>query len=143
MKVLVDADACPVKDIILRISKENKLDLYMYFDNSHIYNDDYSKIIIVDKSKDSVDLKIIDDVRDNDIVVTQDYGLASIIISKNAKAISNNGLIYTSKNIDELLFGRFLGLKSRRAGLKTKNMKKRNQKMNDMFEENFLKLILL
>lgn len=143
MRVIVDADACPVKEIILEVSKEYNLDLYMYFDNSHIYSDDYSNVIIVDKSKDSVDLKIINDLKSDDIVVTGDYGLASIVISKNAKAISNNGLIFTEKNIDKLLFERFLGVKNRKAKIKTKKIKKRDSKMDDNFRENFLKLIKL
>lgn len=143
MRVLVDADACPVKNIILEESKKYNIEVYMYFDNSHIYNDEYSKVIIVDKSKDSVDLKIINDLYKDDIVVTQDYGLASIVISKNAKAINNNGLIFTDSNIDKLLFDRFLGLKNRRAKIKTKNMKKRNKIMDDNFRKNFLKLIEL
>lgn len=143
MRVLVDADACAVKEIILEIAKENNIDLYMYFDNSHIYSDDYSKVIIVDKAKDSVDLRIINDLNSNDIVVTQDYGLASIVISKKAKAINNNGLIFTEDNIDKLLFERFLGVKNRKAKLKTKNMRKRNKKMDDNFRLNFLKLIKL
>lgn len=143
MRVLVDADACPVKEIILEECKRYNIDLYMYFDNSHIYNDDYSKVIIVDKSKDSVDLKIINDLDKDDIVVTQDYGLAAIVISKNAKAINNNGLIFTENNIDKLLFERFLGVKNRRAKIKTKNIRKRNIEMDDNFRKNFLKLIKL
>lgn len=143
MRILVDADACPVKEIILQIAKENNIDLYMYFDNSHIYNDYYSKVIIVDKAKDSVDLKIINDLNGDDIVVTQDYGLASIVISMHARAINNNGLIFTNNNIDKLLFDRFLGVKNRKARIKTKNMKKRDKKMDDNFRLNFLKLIKL
>lgn len=143
MRVLVDADACPVKGIILEECIKYNIDLYMYFDNSHIYNDDYSKVIIVDKSKDSVDLKIINDLDKDDIVVTQDYGLASIVISKGAKAINNNGLIFTENNIDKLLFEKFLSVKNRRAKIKTKNIKKRNIEMDDNFRKNFLKLIEL
>ncbi len=143
MRILVDADACPIKNIILEESKKYNISVYMYFDNSHIYNDEYSKVIIVDKSKDSVDLKIINDLHKDDIVVTQDYGLASIVISKNAKAISNNGLIFTKANIDRLLFERFLGIKNRKAKIKTKKMKKRDKIMDDNFRKNFLKLIKL
>ncbi len=143
MRVLVDADACPVKDIIIEESKKYNIDVYMYFDNSHVYSDDYSKVIIVDRAKDSVDMKIINDLKENDIIVTQDYGLASIVISKNAKAINNNGLIFNKDNIDKLLFERFIGVKNRRAKIKTKNMKKRNKEMDNNFRKNFLKLIEL
>lgn len=143
MRVLVDADACPVKDIIIEESKKYSIDVYMYFDNSHVYSDDYSKVIIVDRAKDSVDMKIINDLKENDIIVTQDYGLASIVISKKAKAINNNGLIFNKDNIDKLLFERFIGVKNRRAKIKTKNMKKRNKEMDNNFRKNFLKLIKL
>lgn len=143
MRVLVDADACPVKNIILEESKKRNILVYMYFDNSHVYNDGYSKVIIVDKSKDSVDINIINDLKEDDIVVTQDYGLASLVISKNAKAINNNGLIFSNNNIDKLLFERFISIKNRKAKIKTKNMKKRNQKMDNNFRTNFLKLIEL
>lgn len=143
MRVLVDADACPVKNIILEESKKRNILVYMYFDNSHVYNDGYSKVIIVDKSKDSVDINIINDLKEDDIVVTQDYGLASLVISKNAKAINNNGLIFSNNNIDKFLFERFIGIKNRKAKIKTKNMKKRNQKMDNNFRTNFLKLIEL
>ena len=143
MRVLVDADACPVKNIILEESKKRNILVYMYFDNSHVYNDDYSKVIIVDKSKDSVDINIINDLKEDDIVVTQDYGLASLVISKSAKVINNNGLIFSNNNIDKLLFERFIGIKNRKAKIKTKNMKKRNQKMDNNFRTNFLKLIEL
>ena len=141
MRVLVDADSCSVKEIILQIAIEHKLDLYMYFDNTHIYEDGYSKVIIVDKSKDSVDLNIINNLKNDDIVVTNDYGLASIAISKNSKAINNNGFIYNENNIDELLFRRFLANKSRKIGIRGKSIKKRTKQMDDNFKKNFLTLI--
>ena len=50
MKILVDADACPVKEIIVRQAKKRGIPVVMLLDTSHILNDGYSKVITVDKS---------------------------------------------------------------------------------------------
>lgn len=141
MRVLVDADACPVKNIIIEVAKEYNLDVYMYFDNSHEYNDDYSKVIIVDKSKDSVDINILNNMFQDDIVVTGDYGLATLVLSKKGYAINQNGLVYSNDNIDKLLFERFLNSKNRKANIKTKTIKKRTKENDIKFKNNLIKLI--
>ncbi|SHJ53891.1 YaiI/YqxD family protein [Tepidibacter formicigenes] len=140
MKILVDADACPVKNIIVKIGKEYNLNILMFIDTSHIINDGYSNVITVDKGRDSVDIALINKVNKDDIVVTQDYGLASMALSKKALVINQNGLVYTNDNIDMLLFQRHLSQKSRQAGIKTKKTKKRTKQNNEMFEENFRNL---
>lgn len=141
MRILVDADACPVKEIILEEAKKRNIEVYMYFDTSHEYNDDYSTIFIVDKSSDSVDINILNNLNESDLVVTQDYGLASLVLSKNAYVLNQNGLIYTKENIDKLLFERFLGKKNRKAHIKTKNMKKRTKELDVKFRESLIYLI--
>lgn len=141
MKILVDADACPVKNIIIEVAKEYNVEVNMYFDTSHEYDDDYSKVFIVDKSKDSVDINILNNMFKNDIIVTGDYGLASLVISKGGYAINQNGLIYSSNNMDKLLFERFLGVKNRKSNIKTKNMKKRDKRHDIIFRNNLIKLI--
>ena len=58
MKIYVDADACPVKEIIVYEAKKRNLEVIMIFDTSHQIDDGYSKVIVVDKSADSADIKI-------------------------------------------------------------------------------------
>ncbi len=142
MKILVDADACPVKNIIVEIAKECSIKVIMLIDTSHILNDGYSEIITVEKGKDSVDMALINRVVKNDIVVTQDYGVAAMAISKHAFAINQNGLIYDNKNIDRLLFERFLSQKVRRSGGRTINSKKRATVDDDRFKKSFRNLLL-
>ena len=55
MQILVDADACPVKDIIVRFAKKYNIPVTMLIDTSHILDDGYSKVITVDKGRDSAD----------------------------------------------------------------------------------------
>lgn len=141
MRILVDADACPVKKIILDIAKYNNLEVIMFIDNTHILNDDYAKIITVDKGPDSVDLALINYANLGDIVITQDYGVAAMALCKNAYPLNQNGLIFTNKNIDMLLFQRHDSKKIMRSGGRLKNIKKRTKENNIEFEFALKKLI--
>lgn len=141
MKILVDADACPVKEIIVRIAKLNQIPVMMFIDTSHVLNDGYSTVVTVDKARDSVDITLANKMQDGDIVVTQDYGVAAMALGKRALAVNQNGLVYTAANIDRLLFERHLGQKIRRSGGKTANFKKRTKQDDKAFEEAFMKLI--
>lgn len=141
MKILVDADACPVKEIIVEEARKRKLEVIMIIDTSHELDDGYSKIITVDKARDSVDIKLINILTKDDIVVTQDYGVAAMALGKGAKALNQNGLIYTDSNIDELLFSRFIGQKLRRAGKSTNTARKRTKEDDENFRIKFVKLL--
>lgn len=141
MQILVDADACPVKDIIVRTAKKYRLPVTMIIDTSHELSDGYSTVITVDKARDSVDIKLINLLNREDIVVTQDYGVAAMCLGKGAKALNQNGLIYSEGNMDRLLFERHLGQKVRRAGGRTGTIKKRTKENDENFERSFIKLI--
>ena len=134
MVILVDADACPVKNIIVKVAKEFKSKVIMFIDNSHVLNDGYSEVVTVDKGRDSVDIALINRAKSGDIVVTQDYGVAAMAIGKGAKALNQNGLIYSAKNIDMLLFERHMSQKERRAGRRSSGPAKRKEKNNIDFE---------
>lgn len=141
MRILVDADACPVKSIIVDIAKQHKLEVIMLIDTSHELDDGYSKVITVDKARDSVDIALINLARPGDIVVTQDYGVAAMALGRKAKAVNQNGLIYSDSNIDKLLFERHLGQKVRRSGGRTANPRKRSKEDDESFRRAFLRLI--
>ena len=141
MQILVDADACPVKQIIVRLAKERSIPVTMLIDTAHELNDGYSRIITVDKQADSVDFALMSLLTRDDIVVTQDYGLAAMVLGKGAKAISQNACVYTNDNIDKLLMERHLGQKVRRGGGRTKGPPKRTKEDDMRFEAAFKKLI--
>ena len=119
MRILVDADACPVKKIIVELASKNGIEVLMFFDNAHVYEDEYSKVFIIDKGADSVDYFLINRALPNDIVVTGDYGLASMALAKKTFPISPRGLIYNEENIMGLLTQRAFSQKLR----KHKNLK--------------------
>lgn len=144
MQIYVDADACPVKEIIERVAKEKGIAVTMVIDVNHILKSDYSEIVTVSQGADSVDLYLINRVCADDVVVTQDYGVAALALGKKAKAISNSGLIFTNDNIDKLLFERFLGKKQRNASKGKKRMAhipKRTSEDDKTFEEQFRQLL--
>lgn len=142
IRILVDADACPVKQIIVKAAREHGVPVLMFIDTSHVLNDGYSEVITVDKSADSVDIALANRASRGDIVVTQDYGVAALVLPKGARALNQNGLVYTNDNIDRLLFERHLGQKVRRAGGRTGGPRKRTPEDDERFERAFRALIL-
>ena len=140
-RILVDADACPVKHIIVRIAKEHGIPVIMFVDTSHILNDGYSEVITVDKSSKSVDIALVNKVSRGDIVVTQDFGVATMALPKGAYAVNQNGLEFTDSNIDKLLFERHIAQKIRRSGGRTSGPGKRTREDDERFESVFRSII--
>lgn len=141
MKILVDADACPGKDLIEKAAKENNIQVIMFCDISHILTSNYSTIKYMDKGFQSVDMAVANEAKMGDIVISQDFGVAAMVLGKKAYAISPKGYIYDDNNIDKLLFERHISAKVRRSGGKTSNPKKRNKEDDERLYNNLLKLI--
>lgn len=141
MKILVDADACPVKSIIEEIAIELNIPVLMLIDTSHILHSDYSEIISVSQAPDAVDFALINRTDKGDVVVTQDYGVAAMALGKGAFAIHHNGKIYTDYNIDIMLMERDIAKKRRRAGERTGgHTKKRTLTQDKQFAEAFYQI---
>ena len=133
MKVLVDADACPVTDIAVSLCRQYSTPCFLLCDTAHEFHRDGAQTLIFDKGADSVDFALVNRVDAGDIVVTQDYGLASMCMAKGARVLHQDGWCYTADNIDALLFSRHESGKYRRAGGRTKGPKKREKAQDDAF----------
>ena len=140
MKLIVDGDACPVIDISIRVAKSFEKDVLIICDTSHNLSKYNVETIVVEKGNDATDFIIINKVDRDDIVVTQDYGLAAMVLSKGASAINQNGLVYSNDNIDQLLFTRHISKKVRQGGGRTKGPKKRTKIDNERFEIELINL---
>ena len=128
MKILIDADACPVKDIIIEMAKKYAIDSIFVCSISHYssyYEEHGINPVYVDNVSQSADLAIINKARVGDIVVTGDYGLAAVVLAKGAYAISFHGKIFDNNIIDDLLSKRHEALKSIRSGGRIKGPRKR------------------
>ena len=141
MQILVDADACPVKEIIVRQAKQLNIPVTMLLDTSHEFSDGYSTVITVDKGKDSADIRLANLIQPGDIVVTQDYGVAAMALGREAKALNQNGMIYDDSNMDRLLFERYLGQKIRRAGGRAGKNRKRTKADDLAFHDTLAKML--
>ncbi|MBQ8574693.1 MAG: YaiI/YqxD family protein [Clostridia bacterium] len=141
MKIFIDADGCPVVDITVRIAKKHSLECYIICDTAHEFQKDGATTVVVEKGADSVDFKLVNLVRAGDIVVTQDYGLAAMCLARKAVPLSQNGLVFTDKNIEELLFSRYVSKKIRNAGGRLKGPSKRTPEQDEHFRQALEKLI--
>ena len=143
MKIFVDADACPVVEIVEDIAKKYNTPVTLLCDTNHVLTSDYSEVIVVGAGADAVDYKLISICHRGDIVVTQDYGVAAMALGKGAFAIHQSGKWYTNENIDQMLMERHLNKKARRASSRNhiKGPRKRTEEDDQRFAESFEKLL--
>ena len=135
MKLLIDADGCPVVDICIRLAKKYAVECFILCDTSHVFEREGATTITVSKGADSVDFALVNRVDPGDVVVTQDYGLAAMCLAKGAIALSQDGMVYNSDNIDALLLARYTAKKIRNAGGRLRGPAKRTPAQNTAFEE--------
>ncbi|CUO47488.1 MULTISPECIES: YaiI/YqxD family protein [Coprococcus] len=143
MKIFVDADACPVVDIVEDIATKYNIPVTLLCDTNHVLTSDYSEVIVVGAGADAVDYKLISICHRGDIVVTQDYGVAAMALGKGSFAIHQSGKWYTNENIDQMLMERHLNKKARRASSRNhiKGPRKRTEEDDQRFAESFEKLL--
>lgn len=143
MEIFVDADACPVVKIIEKIAKKYNVGVTLLCDTNHILRSDYSGVKIIGAGADAVDFALVNMIKKGDIAVTQDYGVAAMVLSKGGHCIHQSGKIFTDENIGGLLMDRHLSKKARMSKSKhhIKGPKKRTAKDDKRFEEAFENLI--
>ena len=100
MTILIDADGCPVVDLTLRIAGKKGVPVVILCDTSHRIEREGAQTLVFDKGADSVDFALVNRVKPGDLVVTQDYGLASMCLARCARVLNQNGLEYTADTID-------------------------------------------
>ncbi|WP_412103555.1 YaiI/YqxD family protein [Rossellomorea aquimaris] len=115
--VYVDADACPVKQEIIKISSGYGFRVIFVASHAHRKNTpDQGEWVYVDSSKEAADLYIMNHVKEMDVLVTQDIGLASLVLPKKVYAISPRGKAYREESIVTALDYRYVAAKERRKG---------------------------
>lgn len=145
MQIFVDADACPVVDIVESIAEKYNISTTLLCDTNHVIYSDYSEVIVVGAGADAVDYKLISVCHKGDVVVSQDYGVAAMALGKGAYAIHQSGKWYTNENIDQMLMERHLNKKARRGSYKNhiKGPRKRTEEDDERFAQSFEKMILM
>lgn len=120
IRILIDADACPVKDETYRVAKRYQLNVILISNMwMRIPTEPWLEQIVVNDHPDAADDWIAEQATDQDIVVTADIPLAGRCLEKNARVISPRGRYYTENDIGEALSNRNLREQLRDMGIMT------------------------
>jgi uncharacterized protein YaiI (UPF0178 family) len=144
MKIYVDADACPVKDIVISEGTKAEIPVILVTSFSHFSNTEQPagvETIYVDSGADAADYRIMKLAVKGDLIVTQDYGLASLGLAKGCIVLHHTGYRYTNENIDQLLQTRYLSAMARKGGKRTKGPKPFTEEDREKFRELFINTI--
>ncbi|HNW87445.1 MAG TPA: YaiI/YqxD family protein [Candidatus Limiplasma sp.] len=135
MKILIDADACPVVGIAIACAQKTGIPVLLLCDTAHVLQRPGAQTVTVSKGADSVDFQLVNRIQANDIVITQDYGLAAMAMAKKARVLNQNGMRFTDDNMDALLLARHTARKIRMAGGRLKGPPKRTPADDMAFEQ--------
>ena len=141
MTILIDADGCPVVDLTLQIAKQFVVPVIILCDTAHQIEREGAQTLVFDKGADSVDFALVNRVKPGDVVVTQDIGLASMVLGRNAAAIGVRGRVYDKATIDMQLFIRHEEKKVRRAGGRTRGPAAFTSEDRARFKRNLTELL--
>lgn len=98
-KILIDADGCPVVHSTEKLAERYGIPSILFCDETHTMASVYSTVIHVPKGAHAADWAIVNHCHKGDIVVTQDFGLAAMVLAKEAYPIHPDGWRYTAKTI--------------------------------------------
>ena len=141
MRLLIDADGCPVVDICVKAAKDFGIECHIFCDTSHEFSKDGAECHVVPKGADSADFCLVNFAKPGDVVITQDYGLASMALSRGARVLNQDGLEYTEFNIDALLLARHTAKKIRNAGGRLRGNPKREKASDIEFERKLFEIL--
>ncbi|WP_185602096.1 YaiI/YqxD family protein [Paenibacillus sp. 598K] len=140
--IVVDADACPVKPEIAETARRFGVPVLLVASYDHrLQAEEGVRVVQVDRSSQSVDLYIANHVRKGDIVITQDFGLATITLAKGATVLSNRGQRYDDATIDFLMERRHEQAKIRRGGGRSKGPRAMSGEDRLRFQQKLTKVL--
>ncbi len=118
MKIFIDGDACSTKKIKQRFKDAEVVTVVSIENCPDIHP--RPNTIVVDATPHAADIAIFNRIKQGNLVITKDYGLASLVLGKNGKAMSPTGFVYTKQNIGILLQQRYFNGVLRSANLRRK-----------------------
>ncbi len=124
MRLFIDADACPVKREAISEARRRGFEVMLVSNTTHNMDRYTSRkgveAVQVGVGRDSADFAIIERLEPGDVVVTQDIGLAAMVLGRSARAISPRGRVFSPVTIDAELAVRHAEQQHRRSGGRTK-----------------------
>jgi len=134
LKIIVDADACPkaVLQICIRLALQYAILVWTVASFNHNIVSDHH--VVVGNASQEADIRVMNLALPGDVAVTQDWGLAAMLLGKGVRCINPDGREFTTTNIEFLLEEREAKAKFRRGGGRTKGPKKRILEDDRKFE---------
>ncbi|GMA48355.1 UPF0178 protein [Tetragenococcus muriaticus] len=126
MRLIIDGDGSPVKEEVMQLGEKFQLPVLIVTSIDHFTDKKtpaFVQFVYVDKGMDRADYEIVQLLDSEDILITQDYGLASLALPKGARVFHHSGKEYRKDTIDILLNQRYMSAQMRKAGKKTKGPK--------------------
>ncbi|PLY02208.1 MAG: YaiI/YqxD family protein [Desulfuromonas sp.] len=117
LTIYVDADACPVKQEVVKVAKRYSLPV-IFVANSRMRLPEYAqgRLEVVADHLDAADDWIVEQAGKDDIVITSDIPLASRSVDVQARVIDPSGRIYNEDNVGHALATRNLMADLREGG---------------------------
>ncbi len=116
-EIYIDADACPVKDEVLRVAERHGLAVCLVSNSGmRPSRNPLVRQVVVPQDPDAADDWIAEHVQPGDICITADIPLAARCLEKGAHALHSNGKPFTSESIGMALAMRGLMQQLREAG---------------------------
>lgn len=135
MKIYIDADGIPWRDVVIEQGKRHGVEVVMVADYSHLLvGGEGVEVVMVDGGKDAADLAILNRVQAGDLVVTEDLGLASLSLPKGAEVISPRGFQFREEGIDRGLVRRWKAKRVRRGGGRLKGPRPLTSEERERFQ---------
>jgi len=134
MKIVVDADACPKSALRICAETARQYDVPVWTVASFDHQVESDHHIAVGNDPQETDFKIVNSINNGDVVITQDWGLAAIVLGKGASCLSPMGREFRTEKIDFLLEEREAKARFRRRGGRTRGPKKRVREDDQRFE---------
>lgn len=144
MHIYIDADASPVKNIVIEEGIKRGLRITLVTSIAHYSTAEYPsgvQTVYVDTGAEAADYRIMQLVKKEDLLITQDYGLASLCLAKGCLVLHHTGFRYTVDNIDQLLQSRYLSAMVRKSGKRTKGPKPFTNEDRDKFRESLKEIL--
>ena len=142
MKILVDADACPRSVLKICMGLGRKYDIPVWTVASFNHDIESDHPVVVGDDSQEADLKIMNLAEAGDVVITGDWGLASMVVGKGAKCLSPMGREFRPEKMEFLLEEREIKARFRRGGGRTKGPRKRTMEDDRRFEFCLEKILL-
>jgi len=141
MKILIDADACPknVLQIAMKLGTEYAVEVWTVASFNH--NIISNCHVVVGDNDQETDIKVLNLTQAGDVIITQDWGLAAMVLGKKASCISPAGRKFDNDTIGFLLEEREMKAKLRRSGGRTKGPSKRTTEEDIRFQECLLEIL--